>query len=80
MPEGIGYSDATTRRAASGPAQRSNGIESGDSRPRETPEARRPTQAQTAGIEVRLSERARSGAEEPQQSDTYSDPRSRRPG
>jgi hypothetical protein len=29
-------------------------------------------------VEVRLSERARSGAEEPQQSDTYSDPRSRR--
>ena len=79
MPEGIGDSDATTRRVASVSAQRSNGIESGDPRPREAPEARRPTQAQTPGIEVRLSERARSGAEELQQSDTYSDPRSRRP-
>jgi hypothetical protein len=29
-------------------------------------------------VEVRLSDRARGGAEEPQQSDTYSDPRSRR--
>lgn len=78
MPEGIGYSDGAARVAASQPAQRSSAAERSEARSREDQEARRPTQAQTQGVEVRLSERARSGAEEPQQSDTYSDPRSRR--
>jgi hypothetical protein len=78
MPEGIGYSDAAARGAASQPTQRPSSAERGDARPREDQEVRRPSQAQTQGVEVRLSERARGGAEEPQQSDTYADPRDRR--
>ena len=78
MPEGIGYSDAAARGAVSQSAQRPSAAERGEARPSEEQEGRRAAQAQTQGVEVRLSERARGGAEEPEQSDTYSDPRSRR--
>ena len=47
MPEGIGYSDAAARGAASQPTQRPSSAERGDARPREEQEVRRPSQAQS---------------------------------
>ncbi len=78
MPEGIGYSDSTARGAATQTTQRSSAAERSEAITREEPERQRPTQAQSQGVEVRLSERARGASQEPVQSDTYSDPRSRR--
>lgn len=78
MPEGIGYSDAAARGAATQTTQRSSTAERSQARTREEPESQRPTQAQSQGVEVRLSERARGASQEPARSDTYADPRSRR--
>ena len=80
MPEGIGYSDGAARGAASQLTQRPKAMEPRDAQPRDEQESRRAAQAQPQGVEVRLSERAQTGSAEPQQSDTYSDPRGRRRG
>ena len=83
MPDGIGYrapvsgsnADVSTQRMNE--SERSEGSREGS----RTPSESRPRQATSAegGVDVQISERARAGAEAPQeQSDTYEDPRARR--
>jgi len=85
MPEGIGYSGQVSGGSANTSAQRTNASERSEgaregSRAREESGARQEARAQ-GGVDVQISERARAGAEAPQeQSDTYEDPRARRRG
>ena len=83
MPEGIGYGAPVSGSNANASTQRTNAIERGEvsreeSRTREEARPRQATRAE-GGVDVQISERARAGAEAPQeQSDTYEDPRARR--
>ena len=83
MPEGIGYGTPVSGSNANASTQRANASERGEG-PREesrTREEARPRQATRAegGVDVQISDRARAGAEAPQeQSDTYEDPRTHR--
>ena len=77
MPEGIGYGAPVSGSSANASTQRTNASERGEG-PREEVRPRQATRAE-GGVDVQISERARAGAEAPQeQSDTYEDPRARR--
>lgn len=79
MPEGIGYSGPVTGSSANPSTQRTISSERNDGA-REPARSRQETRPQ-AGVDVQISERARAGAQAPQeQSDTYEDPRARRRG
>ena len=79
MPEGVGYSGPVTGGSANASTQRTNSSERSDGA-REQARLRQETRPQ-AGVDVQISERARAGAQAPQeQSDTYEDPRARRRG
>jgi len=83
MPEGIGYSSPVTGGSANASTQRTSPSERSEgarveSLAREQSRPGRETRAE-GGVDVQISERARAGAEAPQeQSDTYEDPRARR--
>ena len=83
MPEGIGYSSPVAGGSANPSTQRTNSSERSEgarneSLTREQSRLRQETRADD-GVDVQISERARAGAEAPQeQSDTYEDPRARR--
>ena len=83
MPEGIGYGAPVSGSNANASTQRTNASERGEvsreeSRTREEARPRQATRAE-GGVDVQISERARAGAEAPQeQSDTYEDSRARR--
>lgn len=85
MPEGIGVSGQVAGGSGNASTQRTNSSERSEgareaSSAREESRRRQETRAQ-GGVDVQISDRARAGAEAPQeQRDTYEDPRARRRG
>lgn len=76
MAEGINYGVGGTSQAPT--TQRVESADRGEAAGSRESAARRQASAESQGVEVRLSERARSDNPEPPPSDTYDDPRSGR--
>mgnify|MGYP001170285485 FL=1 len=82
MPEGVGYGGSTVAGRTAQDAQRANADQRNEAS-RQEQQPRQESRAQTAGVEVQISNRAReaagpAGPQPQEQSDTYADPRGRR--